>query len=193
VFEVTDRRRRPVTLTVLLAIALVGGAWFSTCMGLKTFVYGRYLQSLSYLGIPNLPDLKHCEEGEAYRFFWWRSFHPAVLVCVFVQDDTHATLNVKVARQTEDPLRGELVSDTTRELNAAEIRALREVVASNRFWRKRIRDALIQDGSGWTIEVRQSRVYHRGSRISPKTGRIRNIGEHMLQLSGLELSPREVY
>ena len=116
-----------------------------------------------------------------------------MLISAFIRDDMHGTLNVKVVHPTEDPLRGELVSDTDRELNAAEIRALRSVVASNRFWRERIRNELCLDGSTWTIEIKRRRIYHLGSQNIPKAGSIRDIGEHMLELSRLELSPEEVY
>jgi hypothetical protein len=153
----------------------------------------HHLQRLAVFGELRVPDLKSSEEREAYRFFWSRSFHRAVLISVFVHDDAHGVLNVKVAAGTEDDGPGELVIDRDVQLGASEIQVLRDVVRSNRFWRERIRSELTADGSGWTIEIRQWKKYHFGSQISPKGGSIRNVGMHLIELSGLELAPEEIY
>jgi len=190
----TSKRRRLVAVLAAMVIVLVGGALLFLQIGVPMLRRHHYLQRLAVFGELHVPDLKSSEEKEAYRFFWSRSFHRAVLITVFVHDDAHGVLGVKVAAGTEDDGPGELVIDRDIQLGASEIQALRDVVRSNAFWREGIRSELTVDGSGWTIEVKQGRKYHLDSEISPKEGSsIRNVGMHLIELSGLELTPHEIY
>lgn len=193
ILRMTSKRKRVIVFVVSLAIVLIAGAWLGIRIGIAELRYSFYRQRLSEMRDVHIPDIRGGDHKEVYRFFWSRSFHPPVLISVFVQDNEHAVLNVKVADIPEGDKAGALNIDRDVDLDSSDIEGLRRVVDSNRFWRERVPHELVPDGSSWAIEVKRGRKYHLNAQNSPKEGSIRNIGFHLIGLSGLELTPQEIY
>lgn len=146
-------------------------------------------------------DFRDNQIKEAYRFTWERSFHPPVLITVCAEDD-RATLHMQMATapvHVPEYEPGVYLVDKEIPLTKEHLAGLRGVVYNNQFWKKIIPNYIKDhfeiglDGAVWIVEVKQGGKYHLGERWSPKNGRIRNIGMHLIELSQYEFDPNEIY
>jgi hypothetical protein len=49
------------------------------------------------------------------------------------------------------------------------------------------------DGSVWTLETKKINKYYFDNTWSPGYGSIRNIGMHLIKMSGFEVNPEDIY
>ena len=79
-------------------------------------------------------------------------------------------------------------------LTKEQLMHLRKVVNENPFWQEVLtKNFGGRDGADWFVEVKQQEVYHKAQQWSPETGKIRNIGLCLLELSRFKIDPREIY
>ena len=140
----------------------------------------------------SLIELKSDPVKEGYRFTWLRTFHHPVVITVTI-DDQQGRLSLQESSGAGGYDFGELIADKNISLTNEEINRLRKTIHDNPFWNEDISRDFGFDGAVWVIEVKRPDAYYRDSQWSPQAGSIRNIGMCLLELSGYEIAPNEIY
>lgn len=157
----------------------------------KGFTAQWYQKQLDALKEPSFEDFRRADVPEAVRFVWLRTFHNPVAISVAVSADRSGALVLKVAsgKGGYDP--GRLETDTSIKLTSDQIDMLRRTIESNKFWERTPPDRAGFDGARWIIEVKRGGQYHFVDEWTPEDGPVRNLGQHLIELSGYV--PGEVY
>jgi hypothetical protein len=151
--------------------------------------YGSQLRAMAE---PPLP----CSSGsEVYRFTWLRTFHHPIAVRVEVSADG---ARGEVSAIELDGAGGYEPGATLRrfsgELDAASVDQLRNKFSTAGFWSMApAEERLGRDGAEWILEANGDQGYHLAVRWSPKSGATRDLGLHLLGLTGWNISEDETY
>lgn len=147
----------------------------------------HYRQQLGVADEPSLYQRSHHGGGDALRFTWLPTFHPAVTVRVEALSSPRPRL---IARRLEGRagFATSAVADRVdRLLMPGEATALRALLASgDPFTRQEAPDTGVRmlDGSRWLIERVSGCDYQIADRSNPDDGPIRATGMAMLRLTG---------
>ncbi len=189
-----SKKKKLFAIILTSVILIIGAGYFCFKVAVNKIGYSFYLKKVAIFSDPNfVPDIKNLQAKEVYRFYWSRTFHHPVLITVIVNNDEQGVLNLRVTGGAGGYEPGKLIENKDTYIKAEEIHNLREIVNSNQFWKQRITRDFGLDGASWTIEVKYKNKYYFGGQWSPKSGSIRNIGMYMINMSGLNLAPNEVY
>ncbi len=129
-------------------------------------------------------DFKASEVTEGYRFVMLPSFEHQVCISVIVNDN-RAKLNLRVSEGVDRCYCEKLIRNETIVLSKQQVQSLREIVHANPFWLGNVSEKHGRDGADWAVAVKQQDAYYSAKEWCPEYGSaIRNIGQHLLELSG---------
>jgi hypothetical protein len=116
-------------------------------------------------------------EGEGYRFYWSGSFGGSGFIRVSIS--ASRALGTIIVQNSIQP--------TKRTLSEEEQGALSMAIVRADFWQlsTRGRHSPYPDGSSWVIEGRRGGVYQVVHRWDPRSGPVRELGEHFRRLARL--------
>jgi hypothetical protein len=136
---------------------------------------------------------KYKGENEVYRLTWMRTFNHPVAIRM-EKSPEQVTLYVKMMDGRGGYDWGKLIVSKRIPLMPVAWSELQKKIAGNHFWQLSTRiDEGGFDGSTWILEGYANGVYHAINRWSPATGPVRDIGDYLIQLSGLSISESEYY
>jgi hypothetical protein len=161
---------------------------------------GSRSQSLAAMGEPVLYLLTDTPI-EVYRFGWFRSFRPGVVIRLW-RIGNERCLSVKQFDGLGDYVGNEyvypktLAVNQTRSLTESEWNGFVELLHKADFWQMlREEGATGTDGSTWVMEGLRNRHYHAVERWYPRKGYYREAGIYLIKLSGIKVdeSRNELY
>lgn len=124
-------------------------------------------------------------ETSAFRFIWLRSFHAPVIVRVVSGSDGRAQLTAKLMTGLGGYDLGKVDAVVDRPLSTAEVGRFRAVMDKARIAGVQSSTCdLGCDGATWLVEAIDDGIYRYLERWSPEDGPIRDLGLHMLGLTG---------
>ena len=166
----------------------------------------EYCDALSEMHESKVPLDSHADSSEAYRFLWFRSFAPAVIVRIDVLHNGTGTLTLHSDR-TITSLRGvdlviaELPINSKGLLNRKQVAEFRKLIATENFWKlpsqfhldmgfgalgtpiPKGQGIVVSDGAQWVIEGQSKTRYHLIGDEGSLPGPVWNIGLAMLHLA----------
>ncbi|HEY1962145.1 MAG TPA: hypothetical protein VGG69_06995 [Rhizomicrobium sp.] len=166
----------------------------------------EYCDGLRQMHEPAVPADHHPNSREVYRFLWFRSFHPAVIIRIDVLPDMSGTLTLH-SLQTITALSNRRVEvanrpiDSIKLLSRRHIAGFRELVASAEFWKSpsqfhldmgfgplgtpipKDQEIVASDGAQWVIEGENKNQYHLMGDEGSIPGPVWDIGLAMLHLA----------
>lgn len=168
--------------------------------------YSKHLKAMKE---ENLKD-QSATTIEAYRFLWLRTWHHPIAVRLENAGGRYQIV-VKQLSGKGGYQPGKLVLDSSRELTRDEWLAVTSRISKCGFWEMPTEEqpyvtsegyhlyTNILDGAAWILEGVRGDQYHIVDRQSPddsehrKLGNYREVGLHILEISGLELKDEEIY
>lgn len=191
------------------SFALAGESPKTLCSdkpSLDEIIRSDYCDGLNSMHEPTIPAASHPNSKEVYRFLWFRSFHPAVIVRIDVAPDMTGTLTLHSDRTIV--LQRELTSQQTKQpinsvtaLTRQQVAALRKLIRHDRFWNSpsqfhlnmefgpfatpipKGQEILVSDGAQWVIEGQSGDRYHVIGDEGGFPGPVWDIGLAMLHLA----------
>jgi hypothetical protein len=158
-----------------------------------------YASQLRALGEPTLSENTSGNAESTYRFTWLRTFDHPIAIRIIVHSNGAGTLTAKVADGTGGYKLGNLIANSTREIDVKKIRHLRELLRTLDFWNMPPEPAPNEkvaelDGAQWIFEASNEGNYHVIDRWSPRSGPVRELGLYMVrELGQLDISEQAVY
>ena len=166
----------------------------------------EYCNALSDMREPIAPLADHSKSKEVYRLFWFRSFHPAIIIRIDISSDIRGSLTLH-SLQTITALgdrRIETVNrpiDSTKDLSHEQIARFRKLIAAANFWKlpsqfhldmgfgrfgtpiPKDQEVVVSDGAQWVIEGQDRTRYHLIGDEGSFPGPVWDIGLAMLHLA----------
>ena len=161
--------------------------------GFKAHWYSSQLQGLDE---PSLFALTGNATAHAYRFLWLRTFHHPIAIRLNIDPDGTGMLTTKMSSGAGGYSPGKLVQDSTRRLDATQIKDFLARIEQEGFWTapNPINDQKGTDGSQWIIEGVKGGHYHVVDRWSPSKGPARDLGVFLaFDLAKMDIPKNEVY
>lgn len=150
---------------------------------------------------PSLSTFKD-KNVEAYRFLWFRSFHPPVSVRLW-RNGNQSFLSVKQLSSVGVPQEDDVIFpktltvNETRSVTEKEWEYFQESLKKARFWSMPTVDetSIGVDGAAWLLEGLKLNQYHVVIRNSPKQGDYRDTCLYLLRISEVRVdeSKGELY
>ncbi|VVS98063.1 hypothetical protein [Erythrobacter sp. EC-HK427] len=150
--------------------------------------YGSHLNAA---GEPPLTELAAGSPERLHiRFIWLRTFDQPMIVRIHEDGPGQASIEAKRLSGAGGYEPGEFLRTLERELSSAEWEDLMAVIAENDLENEAAVSCNIgNDGAQWILEVVENGDYSFYERWTPETGNVRNLGLHLLQLTGWNLEP----
>jgi hypothetical protein len=158
-----------------------------------------YASRLRALREPALSENTSANAESMYRFTWLRAFHRPIAIRIIVHSNGTGTLTAKVSDGMGGYEPGNLITNSTREIDVKKIRHLRELLRTLDFWNMPPEPALNDkvaelDGAQWIFEASNKGNCHVIDRWSPRTGPVRELGLYMMRKLGqLDIPEKLVY
>lgn len=144
---------------------------------------GEYCAGLQEMHEPIVPLEGHPESLEVYRFLWFRSFHPAVIIRIDIARNMTGFLTLHAAKTITSFSDLQVVTadkpiNSTTTLSRQQVAVFRKLVASKKFWTlpsqfhldmgfgpfssplPKGQEIVVSDGAQWVIEGQSRSRYH---------------------------------
>ena len=163
-----------------------------------------YCSPLIAMNEPGAPLAKLGSFSEVYRFLWYRSFDPAVVVTIKLVSSTEGTVTVHAlanwSGSETSPLDGNHVPDQPAPLDKTDISAIHAAIQSTNFWNLPTEfhvemgfgllstpipakdEVVVNDGAIWIIEGLQNNRYHLIGDFGGLGSPVDTVGSAMLDL-----------
>lgn len=167
----------------------------------KTIQYSHEydsLQRLRWMKRANSFNEKELDNNcvETYRFFWYRSFHPDMIITIYNREEKF-TLLIKTITDNKT------ISSHNKNLTLQQWQAFKKEIDGAYFWELGPQDLndsynIGFDGASWALEGRRgydnlgNTLYHQVLRLNPKEGNFKNACKKLIEFSQL-IPSNEIY
>lgn len=143
---------------------------------------------------PSLLEMAKDKSVSIFRFVWLRTFHHPIIVRLVVDDNGTGRLTAVEMTGQGGFAPGALAKKQTLDVSKDDVAHLQSLIAAIAYWTMPTQAGPGgNDGAQWILEGVQRGQYHVVVRWSPKIGPYREVCMYMLNLSRIDVSPKQIY